>query len=108
MTKKRCSALFLGAAMSAMVMFFGVGGCNDNDDAVVTTTADCSTVCNRYRTCFNQSFDVTTCTNRCQTALTNRTIVSTDIDDCRNCMGANACTPAYSCADACDLVIVVP
>ena len=108
MTKKHCSALFLGAAMSAMVMFFGVGGCDDTDDAVVTTTAaDCGSVCQRYQTCFNPTFDVATCTNRCQTALTNRVIVSTDINDCRDCMGGNACTPGYLCADACDLVIVV-
>ena len=111
MTKKHRYALFLGAALSAMVTFTGISGCEDDDDdtvAVVATGANCSNVCNRYRACFNASYDVNACINQCQTSLNNRTIVSTDVEDCRECVGENVCAPAYTCADACDLVIVVP
>jgi uncharacterized membrane protein YgcG len=109
MTKTIRSALFLGAALSAIVTFTAISGCEDDDDvAVVTTGASCSTACGRYQACFNSAYDVAACTSSCQSAMANNTIVATDVDDCIDCIGANTCSPAFNCVDACDLVVVVP
>jgi hypothetical protein len=109
MTKTIRSALFLGAALSAIVTFTAISGCEDDDDVVVTSTgATCNSVCNRYRACFDAAFDVAACTSSCQARIDNRTIVATDADDCMDCIGSNVCAPVFSCADACDLVVVVP
>jgi hypothetical protein len=108
MTRTRRSALVLGAALAAVLTFAGVSGCDDDDDSAVVTGASCSTACNRYRTCFNSSFDVAGCTNQCQSALNNGNIIATDADDCLDCIGEAVCAPAYNCANACDFIIVVP
>jgi hypothetical protein len=98
---------FVGIAVSAMVAIGGIAGCEDDDLGTVGTAADCDDVCARYRTCFDGSFDVASCTSQCQTRLGNATIQSTDVDDCMDCLGDNTCTPVYSCADACDTIIIV-
>jgi hypothetical protein len=107
---KKCRSVFvLGAALAAITLSFtSLSGCeDDDDDAVVFGVADCGTVCDRYRACFDPAYDVGACTSRCQTAVNNDTVVSTDVDDCLECIGENTCAPTYVCADACDVVIVV-
>jgi len=106
MKKKLRFGPVLGAAFVAVVAVVGVSGCEDDDTGTVATSANCDDVCDQYRACFNPSYDVAACTNRCVAQVGNKTILSTDVDDCLDCIGDNMCSPAYSCTGACDTIIV--
>lgn len=108
MTYTHRSAWLVGLALSALVGIGALSGCEDDDTGTVVTSANCNDVCNRYRACFAPSFDVASCTSQCQTRLGNASVQSTDIEDCMECIGENACTPVYACTDACDTIIIVP
>jgi hypothetical protein len=105
---KKTARLFIGAALGAVLTFVGASGCDDNE--TLFTGDNCEEACGRYQACYNASFDVTACTNRCETALNDNTsgVTVQTTDACLECIGENSCLSAtYNCAAVCDLFIVV-
>lgn len=82
-------ALCLGAA------------CADIDNA-----ADCNKICDRYRECFDSSYNTTTCYNRCQANGTSSDEARRRIDTCSACINGLSCTGAvFSCGTQCSSVV---
>lgn len=87
-------------ALTALCACFDVG-CGDIDNA-----ADCNKICDRYRECFDTSYNTTTCYNRCQSAGTSDAEARRRIDTCSACINGLSCTGAFvSCAGQCSSVV---
>lgn len=70
-------------------------------------TYDCAKICNRYKDCFNSSYDVTECTNRCRNHADSDTAYADQAESCQRCIEDRSCTGAtFSCATEC--VDIVP
>lgn len=73
-------------------------GCDDVAQAI-----DCNTICNRYKDCFDASYDVSACTDRCKPML------ETDphgADDCAACIDDRSCAGSvFACAADCQGIV---
>jgi len=84
--KKKAVAMFLGAALAAVVSFVGAGGCDE-----VQNTWNCSDLCNRYQDCFDSAYDTGACTDRCE----DLADANQNLDDvCRTLAGEYPDAPA--------------
>lgn len=90
----------LGLAWSIALCAVGalnMGGCND-----VKNAYDCDQICNRYKECFDDTYDVDACTDKCRGHADNDTDYSNKAEDCQNCQDDASCAgAAFSCADEC-------
>jgi hypothetical protein len=98
--KKKVVAIFLGAALAAIVGFTGAGGCSDVQNAF-----NCSDLCNRYKSCFDSSYNVGACTDRCQNVANVNSAAHDRANACQNCLNDNSCVgAAFNCPDCAGLV----
>jgi hypothetical protein len=93
-------ARFLGSVL-ALSATFAVVGCGDDPEEVVNRIT-CDDVCQRYSDCFDSSYDVDGCTDRC----TNDTTASEEKEErlelCHECIDDESCTGAvFDCATEC-------
>jgi hypothetical protein len=110
MKNNRVSRMFLGAALAAMVAAFGVGACSDDEPTEQVLTPDnCANACSRYAACYDATYDVTGCTNRCVANIDNAVITVQTSEDCLDCIGDSSCLSAvYNCSSICQTVITFP
>lgn len=88
------------AAFCAMG-FFGSSGCDSVDAAF-----DCQAVCERYRDCFDQGYDVAACRSDCRTASANDSTVRAKADACEACIGPMSCiSSVFNCAQDCGAIV---
>jgi hypothetical protein len=93
--KKRI-ALFL-AGIGLMV----AGGVSISCDTV-DAAFDCQAVCSRYRDCYNSSYDVGACRDRCRTQAANDPSVQQAAATCETCIGDKSClSSTFNCAGSC-------
>jgi hypothetical protein len=99
--KKKVVVMFMGAALAAIVSFVGAGGCDDAQNAF-----NCGDLCNRYRDCFDKSYDTGACTNRCEDLANNSQTFDERANRCQNCLNENSCAQAttFNCSDCAGLV----
>jgi hypothetical protein len=99
--KKKAAVLFVGAALVAIVSLVGAGGCDETQNAW-----NCSDLCNRYRDCFDNNYDVNACNSRCQNLANNNQIIDERANACQNCMNQNSCAMAttFNCPDCVGIV----
>ena len=77
-------------------------GCDSVDAAF-----DCQSVCSRYRTCFDQNYDVNKCRDNCRTRSANDPSVRDAADACESCIDDMSCASAtFSCTVPCAQIIV--
>ena len=89
---------FASVALTAAVAF---AGCNPIDAAV-----DCHSICSRYRSCFDASYDVDACESRCRSKSTTDRDYRMRADGCDACMDDKACvTATFSCGAQCSSVV---
>ena len=82
-------ALLAGSALS---------GCKAIDQAI-----DCNAICTRYSDCFDESYDVGACKNRCEDMIDSN---PHGADDCASCIDDRSCSEAiFPCADECSGII---
>ncbi len=75
--------------------------CSDVDAAF-----DCHAVCDKYKTCFNASYDVSACTSRCRTAAANDSNYKDKADMCETCIDDRSCASAtFSCTLECGSIV---
>ena len=99
MTKKHAS-FFLTAALAGVMSFMvGASGCDD-----VEAAFDCDTVCERYRDCFDLSYDVAACQNRCEIAA-ETDVFQNLVDSCEDCIGVNSCVSTTFNCPVCDNIV---
>jgi hypothetical protein len=93
MTRKRASFFTLCAAVAAFSFFLGAGGCDEFDESI-----DCATVCDRYRDCFDQTYDVGACEDRCENRADDIAGYENAVDACEDCIGVNSClSQVFNC-----------
>lgn len=78
-----------------------VAGCDEADK-----TFDCQSVCDRYKTCFNSSYDVGACRDRCKSKADADKDFEKKADACESCIDDKSCTSAtFSCATECASIV---
>jgi hypothetical protein len=93
---KKTSVMVVGAALAAIVSFVGAGGCDETQNAY-----NCSDLCNRYRDCFDQTYDTSACSSRCQTQANNSQNFDERANSCQNCLNENSCAGAALTCPSC-------
>jgi hypothetical protein len=67
---------------------------------------DCQSVCQRYHDCYDSTYDVGACRNRCRTASSNDPNVRRAADDCEACISGQSCVGAtFSCGLTCGTIV---
>ena len=78
-------------------------GCADEIDRVT----DCQDICSRYSDCFDDSYDVDACRNRCRDSAADSENFDQRVDNCENCLDDRSCSSAtFTCTTQC--VGIVP
>lgn len=79
-------------------------GCSAADS--IDNSSDCTHICDRYRECFNQTYDVAACHSRCQARGTSNADDRRVIDTCSACINGLSCTgAAFNCGTQCSSVV---
>jgi len=93
---KKASVMIAGVTLALMVSFAGAGGCDNVQNAF-----NCSDLCNRYRDCFNHSYDTATCSSRCQDLANRNQNFDERANSCQDCLNDNSCVAATFSCPAC-------
>ncbi len=84
------------------LVFLSFAGCGEVDRIF-----DCQTVCSRYQTCFDNSFDVGECRSRCKNKADADESFEAKADACESCIDDKSCSEStFQCPTQC--VGVVP
>lgn len=101
MSAIRISAVFaitFGAAAAA----FGAG-CAKDPVHLIDMQVDCQDDCNRYRDCYDASYDTAACQNRCHDVVNHD---PNSANSCDACLDAHSCTTApFACSGECNGII---
>lgn len=67
--------------------------------------ADCSAICNRYQSCFDDGYDVPACEQRCRDS-SDEAAFRARANECEACMNERDCiNSAFNCASECSEVV---
>lgn len=81
--------------------FLTLGGCQPIDAAF-----DCNTICTRFKDCFDGSYDVESCGDRCRASAEAEPNYYRAVDTCEACMTDRACASAtFTCGSDCSQVV---
>ena len=90
----------IALVLSSLLSFAFIGGCNPITE--IDQTVDCNDVCNRYQSCFDASYDVAACRNRCEGLVDADGGRPRAANDCDTCMDDRSCVSAvFSCGVPC-------
>lgn len=83
--------LILAVVVATLVSACGLGN-----------AIDCQSICNRYMTCFDASYDVAACAARCRSESAKDADYERRADVCNACLDERSCTSAtFNCATSC-------
>src|SRR5690349_17843872 len=75
----------------------------------IDTRLDCRAVCNRYKTCYDNTYQTNACEQRCDDQAKADGDFKRKADACNECMSQNACMQtSTACVNDCSPVIPVP
>ncbi len=92
--------------MSTMRLLAGllavmVSGCGAIDSA-----ADCQSICDRYKTCFDSTYDTTSCASRCRADSNTNADHKRQADTCNACIDSRSCASStFNCAASCGSIV---
>jgi hypothetical protein len=90
------------AVMGLFTIGLLASACGDDVVEEVTNTSDCADVCERYSECFNESYDVSACTDRCEDEADADENFESRLDACETCIDDESCTAAvFECTTEC-------
>lgn len=73
----------------------------------IDSVIDCQGICDRYRSCFDDKYDVSACAARCRKSASEDADFRRKADMCNACITDRSCVAAsFACATEC--VSVVP
>jgi hypothetical protein len=93
----------LGLALPLFLAVFaaGITSCGEADKFF-----DCESVCGRYKSCFDNTYDVGACRNRCKAKADADTTFQQKADACDACIDDKSCSEAtFKCATQCAGVV---
>lgn len=91
----------LSLTLSLLTLFLGIAGCQD-PIMQIDQSVDCHDVCERYRSCYNTSYDTAACRTRCEGYVHGDGGNSSAADVCDMCMDDTSCATAlFSCNTQC-------
>lgn len=97
MTSRRRKLLLI---LPFLALGVALGACSSIDNAI-----DCHTICKRYADCFNSSYDVGACEDRCK-ANSNDSSFQNHVNTCDACITDKSCTSAvFGCSADCNGVV---
>ena len=100
--RKPLSVLFLALAS---VSLFGFG-CSAADD--ISNKFSCHDVCQSYSDCFDKTYDVDSCTSKCESEADNSDDKQKKLDDCHSCIDDKSCVADFAtCSGTCGSFIVM-
>lgn len=82
-------------------------GCFGNDDPLseIDEAANCNSVCDRYRDCFDSTYDTETCYDNCQAEVDRRGDPQA-ANDCEACIDDMSCaSTVFNCATECGALV---
>jgi hypothetical protein len=81
-------------------------GCGSDDDTGGESPFDCTRTCDRYRACFDATYDVNACSQRCIAAQASTPGFADQANKCDVCLNQQeTCSASFDCASDCrDLV----
>lgn len=72
----------------------------------VSNTITCADVCNRYQECFDEDYDVSGCTDRCEAEASADEEKEAKLEACEQCIDDESCASAlFECTTECAGVI---
>jgi hypothetical protein len=93
------STAFLLATVAALT-----GGCAVAQ--AIENKVDCGAICNRYKDCFSNTYDVSTCKTRCESSAKNDSGYESKVNICAACIDEKSCTSAvFKCNAECGAVV---
>ncbi len=85
------------APLFASAISFAHVGCDSID-----RVTDCQDICARYSDCFDDSYNVGDCRNRCENSAEDSANFDQRVDECENCLDDRSCSSAtFSCTAEC-------
>jgi hypothetical protein len=95
----------IGAFACVTIGLCAVLACDDASDAIENTIT-CADVCERYRDCLDDDYDVSACTDRCEADASSDEDKEARLEECDECIEDRSCTGAvFACAAECAGVI---
>lgn len=88
---------FLFLATFATFAAVAQPGCSE-----VKNAYDCDHICNRYKECFDDNYDVGACESNCKSHANSDDAYANKASDCQSCEDDASCAgAAFNCADEC-------
>ncbi len=85
----------------AVAGLFVTFGCEGTLAENIDEASDCRSVCNRYADCFDSSYDVDSCIDRCTSGSDDGNVA----DACEACVDDASCSESFGCAVECAGVV---
>lgn len=83
----------------SLLLALGVTACNPIEE--IEEEVDCNDLCNRYRTCYDEGYDVAACEDRCGEFVDGGDPAAAN--SCDACLDSNSCaTTPFNCAAECE------
>jgi len=93
--------LLTALALTFSVAGLGLAGCGKIDNII-----DCHSICSRYQTCFDSTYDVGACEGRCKNMSAADGNYQRVVDECNACISDRDCSAAtFHCSAQCSTVI---
>ena len=93
-----CLTVAAGLALGVLSSTFGCGA--------VDAAFDCHSVCQKYKDCFDNAYDVSACSSRCRSAAADDNTYRSKADACQACINARSCASAtFSCSLECGSIV---
>lgn len=90
----------LPALAAALVASLALG-CGDIDNSF-----DCNNICDRYRSCFDSSYNTSACYSRCQARGTSNDEDRRRVDTCAACINGLSCVnTVFTCGVQCSSIV---
>lgn len=87
--------------LSSLIFAFVGAACSDATDPIVNRIT-CGDVCGRYKDCFDEDYDVESCTDRCENDATADEEKEEQLESCSACIDDESCTAAvFECTTEC-------
>ncbi len=92
---------YFAIACCAVLVGLSVVGCDDIDNKL-----DCESVCNRYKECVNDDYDVDSCKSSCESEANASEDKERQLETCDTCIQDRSCGGAvFNCSTECAGII---